>query len=68
MLINFKALEKKGFIVNKVPEGVEIIPAHAKDIGPLLDIIEREYGVGKPYSWVITEDIHEFQVLSALRG
>jgi NMD protein affecting ribosome stability and mRNA decay len=68
MKIDFKKLEKAGFEVVVKEDGIYIYPRELKSADVLIDVLKEEYGIAPLYAHSMAEDLHQYQVLTVLKG
>jgi len=74
MQIHFGKLEKRGFKTEILKNshgaavGIDIYPIDHKDTTRLIELLETEYGIGGAFAGMVLDDLHVYQVLTALRS
>lgn len=74
MRISARELHAKGFVVRKIRDDgkddfvIEIYPEHPKEPQALIDLLVEEYGLKQHFAYMLAEDLHQYQVVSALIG
>jgi hypothetical protein len=67
MRIDFKKLDKAGFRVDVMDDGIEIYPINHKSPDALINLLRSEYGILPVFAYAMVDDLHDYQVMSALK-
>jgi len=64
MRINLKWLRERGYNVQQEKDLVEIYP---QDCEPILERLQKEFGIERMYACSIEENVRDFQILTEIR-
>jgi hypothetical protein len=67
MYIDFDKLAEAGFDVEPHKNGINIYAKDAKSPEALIDLLKDEYNIKPMFAYAMAEDLHEYQILSALK-